>query len=104
MALSRNRSLLQASLIFVALLGGRDSAYGCDGDQYWAEPRRIKTWMLRATVKFMAPNAVVSDEFLRQALSEAQLAPCTFFERDLVGQDVHIEKALRSNALRSPST
>jgi hypothetical protein len=37
-------------------------------------------------------------------LAEARLAPCALFQRDLTGQDVRIERALRSNAFRSPPT
>jgi hypothetical protein len=104
MAFSRNLPLLPAALTVLGFLFVGDWAHGCDGDQYWPEPRRVKTWILRATVKFTAPNAVVSEEFLRQVLSEGQLAPCAILEKDLVGQEVQVEKALRSNAFKSPPT
>ena len=102
MAFSRSLSALRSSIIFLGLVWVCDLANACDGDQYWSEPRRVKTWILRNTVSFKAPNSVVSDQFLRQALINAHVTPCSDFEKDLTGQDVQVEKALRSDVFFSP--
>lgn len=101
MNFSQSRPALRISLIFCGLLLVCDAARGCSGDQFWQEPRGVKTWILRKTVTFKAPNAVVSEQFFRQVLSKAGLTSCEAFEKDLVGQGVQIEKALRTVAFDS---
>lgn len=102
MSFSQNPLALRIALIFFGLLFVCDVARGCAGDQFWQEPRGVKTWILRKTVTFKQPNAVVSEQFFRQVLSKAGLTSCALFERDLVGEGVHIEKALRTVAFDSP--
>lgn len=83
--------------VVIGLQSGR--ALACDGDGYWPEPAQVKTWWSRQMVSFAAADAKVTDELLKEVMASAGLSPCPMGEKDLIGQDVKVIRACRSNVL-----
>ena len=92
------KSRLVAVLALTMILGAYyGSAWACGGDDYWSEPAQVKTWYSRQLVSFTVADSKVTDDFLKDVLTSVGLSPCGVVEKDLIGQDVKVIRACRSN-------